>query len=226
MITPPGVVNLTLHNNYTPSGQLVPAEPGGIVPNHSWNGVPEWAYGVTNWFEAGVYLPLYTLTGNGAALLDGLKVRMLFVEPNAAQHSFVYGVNFEFSYNAAHWNPHRYTSEIRPIIGWHWGAVELMFNPILDNSYEGVSNLDFAPATRLAWNISGHFTLAAEEYADMGPLRHFYPHDLQSQQLFSVLEYSTAALFVQVGVGFGLTRSSDHRIIKLIVSRDLNSARR
>jgi len=28
--------------------------------------VPEWAYGVTDWFEAGLYLPLYSLASNGS----------------------------------------------------------------------------------------------------------------------------------------------------------------
>src|SRR5579862_8075511 len=77
-IAGPGVINLTWHNNYTPSGHLTSAAPGTIVPNHSLNGVPEWANGVTDWFEAGLYLPLYTVTGDGAVLLNGFKLRALF----------------------------------------------------------------------------------------------------------------------------------------------------
>jgi hypothetical protein len=45
-IAAPGVFNLTWHNNFTPSGPTVAAAPGGVVRNHSRNGVPEWAYGV------------------------------------------------------------------------------------------------------------------------------------------------------------------------------------
>jgi hypothetical protein len=51
-IAAPGVFNLTLHDNYTPDGRTNPDYPGGIVPNHTLNGVPEWAYGVAPWFEA------------------------------------------------------------------------------------------------------------------------------------------------------------------------------
>src|SRR5208282_5637468 len=58
-IAAPGVFNLTLHDNFTPSGHLDAVQPGGIIPNHTLNGVPEWAYGVTPWFGAGVYMPLY-----------------------------------------------------------------------------------------------------------------------------------------------------------------------
>src|SRR5713101_9833436 len=56
----PGIFNLTLHSNFTPRGVTTPAFPGAVVADRSFNGVPEWAYGVTDWFEAGLYLPLYT----------------------------------------------------------------------------------------------------------------------------------------------------------------------
>jgi hypothetical protein len=38
-IAPTGTFNLTLHNNFTPSGNTAPGFPGGIVPDHSLNGV-------------------------------------------------------------------------------------------------------------------------------------------------------------------------------------------
>ncbi len=154
-IAAPGVFNLTWHNNYTPSGASTPRFPGGLVANHTLNGVPEWAYGVTDWFEAGLYLPLYSITSGGAVTFNGFKLRTLFVVPQADQRSFFYGINFEFSYNNAHWDTRRYTQEIRPIIGARFGAIDVIFNPILDNSYQGFSRLDFAPATRIAYNLSG-----------------------------------------------------------------------
>ena len=59
-IAEPGVFNLMVHNNYTPIGLITPRFPGGLVPNHTLNGVAEWAWGVTPWFEQGLYLPLYS----------------------------------------------------------------------------------------------------------------------------------------------------------------------
>lgn len=70
--------------------------------------------------------------------------------PDAADQLFFHGINFEFSYNSRHWDTTRFTSEIRPVLGWHLGKVELVFNPIFDNSYDGFSRFDFAPSTRLA----------------------------------------------------------------------------
>jgi hypothetical protein len=221
-IAPTGAFNLTLHNNYTPIGRTTPDFQGGIVPNETLNGVPEWAYGVTHWFEAGLYLPLYSVASNLGPVLNGFKVRTLFVSPNAADRTFFYGINFEFSYNARHWDPNRYTSEIRPIVGWRSGRLDLIFNPILDNSYKGISRLDFAPATRIAWNLSEQWAVAAEEYDDFGPLRGFYAAGAQSHQLFAVADWKGDAVSVEGGIGFGLTPATDDLVLKLILSKDLN----
>jgi hypothetical protein len=220
-IAPPGVVNLTLHDNFTPSGGSVPAFPGAIVPRHSLNGVPEWAYGVTDWMETGLYLPLYSVTGDGAVLFNGFKLRALFVRPHAGEQPFFYGINFEFSYNAPHWDPHRYTSEIRPIVGWHLGRLDFIVNPILDNDWDGFGRLDFAPESRLAWHASRNWAVAAEEYDDFGPVEHFHAAGAQQHQLFAVIDYD-GSVSVEAGLGFGLTAATDHRILKLIVSWDLN----
>jgi hypothetical protein len=219
-IAAPGVVNLTLHDNYTPIGRKAAAFPGGVESNGSLNGVPEWAYGVTDWMEAGLYLPLYTLPSDGRPQLDGFKLRALFVEPDAAKHSFFYGVNFEFSFNSKHWDANRYTSEIRPILGWRFGKVDLIVNPILDNAYKGLSRLDFAPETRLDYNLSSTWTVAAEEYDDFGPLRSFYGRQ-QTHQLFGVVDFNGKPLSVEFGIGFGLNNATDRLALKLILSRDL-----
>ncbi len=221
-IAPVGVFNLTWHNNYTPSGQKNPAFPGGLVPNHTYNGVTEWAYGVTDWFEQGLYLPLYSIASDRGGTLNGWKLRELFAVPHAAERTFVYAVNFEFSFNSSHWDPKRHTAEIRPIIGWHLGAWDLFFNPILDTSYDGFKNLDFAPSTRLAYNFSQTWAVAVEHYADFGPVKRFLPDREQSHQLFAVGDYSGEPFDVEAGIGFGLTKGSDHLTLKLMLARDLN----
>jgi hypothetical protein len=222
-LAPPGVFNLTLHNNYTPSGLTTPAFPGAVISNHAWVGVPEWAYGVTDWFEAGLYLPLYSVSHGLGGTLNGFKLRTLFAVPHAAARTFFYGVNFEFSYNAKHWDPRRFTSEIRPIVGWHLGPWDVILNPILDTSWEGgPGKLDFAPSTRLAYNVSPRFAVAVEEYGDFGPLGGLLPSAAQAQQVFGAADYSVGQVDIELGAGFGLTAGSDRSTLKLILSRDLN----
>lgn len=220
-ITARGEFNLTWHNNFTPSGRTQPAFPGGIVPNHALNGVPEWAYGVTDWFEAGTYLPVYTLTNNGQLLFDSVKLRALFVVPDAHDRTVFYGLNFELSYNTPHWEPSRFSGEVRPIIGAHLGRFDLIANPILDTDFNGVGRLDFAPAARVAYNVSKKFAVAIENYADFGPLQHFKAASAQSQTLFGVLDYGGASNGIEFGVGKGLTRATDSCVLKLMLMHNL-----
>jgi hypothetical protein len=217
----PGVFNLTWHNNYTPSGNATPAFPGAVVADKSFNGVTEWAYGVTPWFEQGLYLPLYSVDKNLGATINGFKLRELFTVPHAADRTFVYGVNLEFSFNSKHWDANARTSEIRPIIGWHLRPWDVILNPILDSSYDGLENIDFAPEARLAYNVTAMWAVAAEEYDDFGPLHQFHEGPDQIHQLYTVVDRSSKILDVEFGIGFGLTPASDNLALKLLVSKDL-----
>jgi hypothetical protein len=65
----------------------------------------------------------------------------------------------------------RNSGEIRPIIGTRIGPVDLIVNPILDTSFQGLGSLDFAPAARVAYNLSESWAVAFEHYADYGRRR-------------------------------------------------------
>jgi hypothetical protein len=219
----PGKFNLTVHSNFTPRGATTPAFPGGLIADKSFNSVPEWAYGVTNWFEAGLYLPVYSISKHRGATLDSMKLRALFAVPHADDRTFFYGVNFEFSYNGRQWDPKRFTSEVRPIVGLHLHTIDLIFNPILDTSWEGgIKGLEFVPAERIAYNISKKSAVALEEYSDYGPLRKFMPGGDQVHQIFAVVNHSAKFADIEFGVGVGVTGASDKWTLKLMFSRDLN----
>ena len=227
-----GKVNLMIHSNFTPDGRKTPAFTGGVESNKAFVGVAEWAYGVTDWFEQGLYLPLYSYSQNDGMTYNGFKIRELFVKPHADEQTFFYGVNFEFSVNQKQWDPRHYTSEVRPIIGWHlkpadnssWKPIDIIVNPIVDTSYTGgLKSLDFAPSIRVAYNLSDKWAVAAEEYADYGQFRRIESANNQFQQIWAVMDRkSTKWVSVEAGVGFGLTSASDKVTLKLMLSRDLN----
>jgi hypothetical protein len=222
-IAPRGVFNLMVHTNSTPVGRKNPAFPGAIVSNESINGTAEWAYGITNWLEQGLYLPVYSLYSDGrGATFNGFKLRELFVRPHAAGHRLFYGANFEFSVNANYWEPKRITSEMRPIVGTHLKRFDLIANPILDTDYTGgFGNLEFAPATRIAYNLSDKWAFAVEEYADVGRLRSFSPLHDQFQQIWTVIDRKSSVVSIETGVGLGVTAGTDRLTLKLMLSRDL-----
>jgi hypothetical protein len=221
-----GVFNLMIHTNFTPIGRKTADYPGGIIPNHSVNGAAEWAYGVTDWFEQGLYMPVWSPYSEGrGGSLNGFKIRELFVRPHAKDHEFFYGVNFEFSVNYHYWEPKRFTSEVRPIVGVHLhNKVDFIFNPIVDTNYTGgFGNLEFVPATRVAYNLNDKWAVAVEEYSDFGPLRHFDPVSRQFHEVWATVDHTSKIVSIEAGVGVGVTGGADKLTFKLMVSRDLNS---
>lgn len=220
-----GVFNVMVHSNFTPDGRKTAEFPGGIVPNHSVNGAVEWAYGVKDWFEQGLYFPVYSAysAGRGGSL-NGFKIRELFVRPHAHDHTFFYGVNFEFSVNYGYWESKTFTSEVRPIVGWHLHPVDIIINPIVDTNYTGgLRNLEFVPATRVAYNVNGTWAVAAEEYADCGPLNRFLPLNDQFHEVWGTVDRASKFLSLEAGVGVGVTGGADKLTFKVMLSRDLNA---
>ena len=94
------------HLNFAAIGQKQPEFPGGFTSNHSLQGTPEFAYGITNWWEAGFYLP-FGVIGSSEFLSNGAKLRSLFAVPDAGKRNFFYGVNFELSYEMPQYAPSR-----------------------------------------------------------------------------------------------------------------------
>ena len=142
------------HLNFAGVGQTQPEFPGGFTSNHSLQGTPEFAYGISKWWEVGFYLP-FAVTGTGEFLSDGAKIRNLFVVPDAGKRNFFYGVNFELGYELPPFalSQAPWPLEIRPIIGVRNKEWEFIVNPIVDVSFGPGGEADFAPAARLARNL-------------------------------------------------------------------------
>ncbi len=204
------------HFNYAWRGQTQPEFPGGFTSNHSLQGTPEFAYGITDWWEGGFYLP-FAVTGSGEFLSDGAKIRSLFVVPDAAKRSFFYGVNFELGYEMPQFSLTPWNLEIRPIIGVRNKEWEFIANPIVDVGFGESGEADFAPALRLARNLGEDRFIGLEYYADFGKIGDFLPLAQQSQQLFAVTDFKVNTVDVELGVGYGFTPGSDGLVIKAII---------
>jgi hypothetical protein len=204
------------HLDYAAVGQTQPEVPGGFSSNRSLQGTPEFAYGITDWWEAGFYLP-FAVTGSGQLLSDGAKLRSLFVVPDAAKRSFFYGVNFELGYEMPRFASSPWGLEIRPIVGVRNAQWEFIANPIVDLSFGSGGEADFAPALRLARNLGNDWYVGLEYYGDFGKIGDFLPLQQQSQQLFAVTDFKAGVVDVELGVGYGFTPGSDRVVAKAII---------
>jgi hypothetical protein len=210
-----GQFTIQQHLNYTPSGLKDPPFPGGLVSNGALNGTPEFAYGVTDWWELGLYLPF--AVQDQQFLSNGFKLRTLFVSPHADQRNFFYGINFEFSVTTPKFAQTRSALEVRPIIGIRNADYEFIVNPIVDAGFGKFGQLDFAPAVRLARKLDKDLFVGLEYYADFGEIGNFPKLADQQHALFAVTDFKLGVMDVNFGVGYGLTPSSDRWVIKTIL---------
>jgi len=79
--------------------------------------------------------------------------------------------------------------------------------------------LTFAPADRIAYNLSKTWTLAIEHYADYGRFANFEPLGQQYHALFGVIDYNADPFSDEFGVGHGFTTASEPLILKLMLVR-------
>jgi hypothetical protein len=214
-IAAPGQFTIQQHLNYIPLGVKDPPFPGGLVSHNSINGTPEFAYGVTDWWEVGLYLPF--AIQDQQFLSDSFKLRTLFVSPNAAERSFFYGVNFEFSNTTPKFSQTRFGMEIRPIIGVRNADYEFIVNPIVDIGFGRYGQADFTPAARLARKLGPDLFVGLEYYADFGEIGNFLKPADQQHTLFAVTDFKLGVFGVNFGVGYGLTPASDRFVVKTIV---------
>src|ERR1700732_1600484 len=168
-----GQFTIQQHLNYIGLGIKEPPFPGGLVSHHSINGTPEFAYGVTDWWEVGLYLPF--AIQDQQFLSNSFKLRTLFVSPNAEKRDFFYGANFEFSNTTPPFAQTRFALEIRPIIGVRKPEYEFIVNPIVDVGFGKNGEADFAPAARVARKIGQDTFVGFEYYADFGKIGNFAP---------------------------------------------------
>jgi hypothetical protein len=217
-ITPLATFSLQQHLNYVWSGSQTPDFPGGIASNRTLNGTPELAYGVTDWFELGFYAP-FSVDSYGWYLPAGAKIRTLFVSPHVEERKLFYGLNIELSYQAPRFSQSAVGLELRPILGVRDLGWEFIVNPIVDASFGPYGEVDFAPAVRLARALGKEIWIGAEYYGDFGPLGNFSQGGQQKHTIFGVIDFTLFTLDINIGVGWGLTPSSDAFITKLIVGR-------
>jgi hypothetical protein len=214
-IAAPGQFTIQQHLNYVGAGLTTPPFPGGLVSNHSINGTPEFAYGVTDWWEVGLYLPF--AIQDQQFLSDSFKLRTLFVSPNAGQRNFFYGVNFELSNTTPQFSQTRFELEIRPIVGVRNADYEFIVNPIVDVGFGKYGRADFAPAARVARKLGPDLFVGLEYYADFGEIGNFARLADQQHTLFAVTDFKLGVFDVDFGVGYGLTSASHRFVVKTIV---------
>lgn len=216
----PGHFGLDTHINYVPDGTLTDDYPGQQQSLHRMRITPEFSYGITPNFEAGLYLPLATLDGQGRLDPGGVKSRLKFIAPRAQGQTWWWGANFEIGHVNHKLDINPWNAELKGIIGMREGKWTLAENANIDFVVSGPQShspeVEFD--TKLAYAVSRMVQLGLESYNGTGSFAHFGAVSDSDQSVFAVADIDMGHWALNLGVGHGFGTNADHTIIKAIVS--------
>lgn len=219
-INAPGEFGLELHVNTTPKGRGIPDYPGEVVPNHGLRMTPEFSYGLTRTWEAGLYVPTsFDPEGRGSLAGAKLRLKWLPLHGDDGAPGWYAGANLELSRLQQRFSASQDSSELRTIFGYRAPCWLLAVNPVfgwdLSPGYRS-GTPDFSLGIKATHDIAEKVAVGAEYYSEMGKTSHILPLREQANTLFAVIDAQFKSWGINFGIGRGLTGSADKWTVKAI----------
>lgn len=227
----PGRTMVEIHSNFTFSGSKGIVD--GMLPTeHAIHETLEITQGITPWFETGFYVFSSINPGYGWQWV-GDHIRPRVRAPEDWHLPVGLSVSLEFGYQRAKFSPDTWTLEIRPIIdrelatprrcGDERCKVYISFNPTLDRSFHGsgvAQGVTFSPNFKVGYDLTKRVNAGLEYYGALGPVTGFDAIRDQEQQILPAIDLNLGPDWeFNFGVGVGVTHSTDHLLVKMIVGR-------
>jgi hypothetical protein len=217
---PPGETMTEFHTNFIPSGTNTTT--GGLYANnHQFHETLEITHGWTEYFETGFYIETAPYVPGVGAKFTGWHVRPRFRLPESKSFPFRVSISFEYAFNQPGFDPNQQTLEVRPIFDRQEGRLYVSVNPVVSVATKGPdagSAPTFEPDAKVGWDFTKKVAAGFEYYAETGTVKHFDPLSDQHHLLFGVTDLNVSPDWeLNVGIGRGLTGTSEHWIIKGIV---------
>ena len=214
----PGQFGLEQHLNYSIKGRQQPDYPGQMTSNHVLQMTPEFSYGLTRNFEAGLYVP-FAFTPGGYSFLNALRFRLKYMAPRQDDASFFFGCNLEASRESLRTSDSISGLEVRPIMGYRDAKWLASFNPILGLGFAAnVSHQpQFEPALKLTRSMGEGVHSGFEYYGSYGSLSHPLPGNQRSHTVYAVVDTEKAGYDINFGIGRGFVNAPDTWVMKAIV---------
>jgi hypothetical protein len=219
----PGHFGLDTHLNYVTDGTAIDDYPAEQQSLHRLRVTPEFSYGITPDFEAGLYLPLATIDDRGRLDPGGVKTRLKFIAPRAEGQAWWWGANFEIGHVDHKLDINPWNAELKGIVGTRTGKWTLAENANVDFVVSGPAphspEVEFD--TKIAYAATKTLSLGIESYNGVGTFAHFGAVGQSDQAIFVVADIDLGHWALNIGVGHGYGTNSDRTIVKAIVSLPL-----
>lgn len=218
---PPGQTMIELHSNFTFQGFKKAS--GGVLPDeHQLHETVEITQGWNDWFETGFYI-FTSLGPNQGYKWVGDHIRPRVRVPEKWHWPVGVSLSTEVGYQRPIFSADTWTWEIRPIVDKQVGPWYLAFNPALERSFHGPGvhqGVVFSPNFKAGYSITHKLSAGLEYYGSLGPITGFDPVYMQQQQIVPAIDYDFGPNWeFNMGVGVGVTRSTDHLLVKMVLGR-------
>ncbi len=215
----PSHTMVELHSNFTIDGTKTSLD--GLYPtNHAEHETIEITHGFSDWLEVGFYIFTSERSGQGIDWV-GDHIRPRIGIPKKWNWPVGLSLSNEIGYQRRPFSVDTWTWEMRPIIDKQIGRWYLAFNPTFDKSLHGQTanqGFIFSPNAKISYDFTKYISGGLEYYGSLGPVTGFYPISQQQQQIFPAFDLNLSPKWeFNFGLGVGLTGSTDHLIVKMIL---------
>jgi hypothetical protein len=213
-----GFTIFELHSNYTFKGSDFLADPKSA---HWINETLEITHGFGKNFELGFYTFTGITPGGGYQYL-GNHIRPRVTVPSEWKWNVGASLSVEFGFiRPSDTAKFICEGEIRPILDKTIGNWYFTFNPnmafVLTGANKGIS---IGPQLKTVYTIKQKVGVGIEYYSDLGTFKKIETGSLQEHLLGPMLDlYLDPKWEINTGFLFGLTKNSNHEIVKLLLGR-------
>ncbi len=212
---------LEFHMIFFPGGTKV-GENGMFPTNHQFHLTAEITHGLARYWELGGYL-VSAFVPDGGAYFAGARVRSRFRLAESIRLPFRFSLSTEVDFTRHEFDTETISMEIRPIIEKEWGRWYLAANPDFTKSFRGEAarqGFGMEPAVKVSYKVTSLIEPGLEYYAETGPVASMDTLHDQHHLIFPTLDLNTSPDWeINIGVGRGLTGTSQHWVVKCIIGR-------
>jgi hypothetical protein len=215
----PGEYGVELHVNYVIDGAKAPSYEGESPSHHMLQTTPEFSYGITKNWEAGLYVPV-AREENGNLYGNGLRLRMKYMATHEPGASVFWGLNTEVGYSNLRVAESEWAMELRPIIGYRSEDWLLSFNPILNMNLSDNFNHQpqFEPALKVARKVAEGVQAGFEYYGEYGYANNLLPASERVHYLYAAMDIQRHDFDINFGIGRGGSNAPDTWVAKAIIA--------
>jgi hypothetical protein len=185
-------------------------------------GIFEPTYGIAENWEASLQMPAEQI--NGAWYETGFNTELQYAAPHDETKGFYWGGRSEINFVNPVGMPESWQSEWRAVHGFRVDGWHLVLNPSFTVPLTGANRqITFEPSAKVVHQINKQTDVGMEYFVEAGSIAHLLPYQQQYGLPMLVADKKLGRSEINIGVGKGLTNSSDRWVFKTILSLPFDS---